>query len=193
MRIIINGLMFLFVFCFFICIADCIQHYNLMPRIIYEFKFMEILNFLVTIFFGIFIPYYISKSLDNKKSNRLFLIDECKDMLDDISKINCLLINLKINSVVDENNKNELVYLLEISEKKLDNLIFFLEEAGLPLDVYNSDDFKISFIKYWDDITGGELMSESFIFSDEFRSLTTISFYNLEKHIKSYIVKLSKT
>lgn len=193
MRIIINGFIFLFIFCFFICIADCIQHYNLMPKIIYEFKLMEILNFLVTVFFGIFIPYYISKSLDNKKSNRLFLIDECKDMLNDIGEINNLLINLKINLPVDENNKNELVYLLEISEKKLDNLIFFLEEAGLPSDVYNSDDFKISFIKYWDDITGGELMSKSFIFSDEFRSLTTISFYDLEKHIKSYIVKLSKT
>ena len=80
-----------------------------------------------------------------------------------------------------------------IGESLLPQCMVFLEEAGLPSDVYNSDDFKISFIKYWDDITGGELMSKSFIFSDEFRSLTTISFYDLEKHIKSYIVKLSKT
>lgn len=190
---IIKGLMFAFVFCFFICIADFFQHLHLMPTIVYEFKFMEILNFLATVFFGIFIPFYISKSLDNKKSNRLFLIDECKNMLDEINKINDFIITLEIDLIVDEKNKNELLYLLEKSEKKLDNLIYFLGEGQLPLDIYNSDEFKISFIKYWDDITGGELMSESFVFSDEFRSLATVSFYELEKHIKSYIIKLSKT
>ncbi len=188
----VRGLMILFVFCFFICVADLFQHYNLLPKIVYEFKFMEILNFLATVFFGVFIPYFISQSLDNKKSNRLFLIDECKDMLVEISVINNLIINLEINVEVEDKSKNDIMYFLEKSEKKLDNLIFFLEEGQLPSKIYNSDEFKQSFINYWEDITGGDLMSENFVFSDEFKSLTTSSFYDLEKHIKSYIVKLNR-
>ena len=93
---------------------------------------------------------------------------------------------------VEDKSKNDIMYFLEKSEKKLDNLIFFLEEGQLPSKIYNSDEFKQSFINYWEDITGGDLMSENFVFSDEFKSLTTSSFYDLEKHIKSYIVKLNR-
>ncbi len=188
---VIKALIILFIFFFLIALGDLFQNLNIIPSIDYEMKMFDILNLLSTIAIALLIPFYISKFIDKEKSIKDFLKIECIDMLTEMSNLNLFLHNFKIGQNLTEDDKDNIMFLLEKSEKKLDNLIDYLLDAKLPHSVFNSDDFKNSFFKYWEAVTGGDLMSESFIYNEEFRSNETIAFSSLEKDIKKFIVKLS--
>lgn len=188
---VIKALIILFIFFFLIALGDLFQNLNIIPSIDYEMKMFDILNLLSTIAIALLIPFYISKFIDKEKSIKDFLKIECIDMLTEMSNLNLFLHNFKIGQNLTEDDKDNIMFLLEKSEKKLDNLIDYLLDAKLPHSVFNSDDFKNSFLKYWEAVTGGDLMSESFIYNEEFRSNETIAFSSLEKDIKKFIVKLS--
>lgn len=188
---VIKVLIFFFVFCFFICIATFIQNYNLCPKLDYEVKIIDFMNLLATASIGLAIPFFISKWVDNNKTIKLLLIEECKETLVEVQKLHLLISGFQLGTTITIEQQNGIMFLLETSEKKLDNLIFLLSDAKLSQNIYNSTNFKNTFLKYWEDLTGEGLMSENYIFDDSFKSLITISYYDLEREIKHFIIKIS--
>lgn len=178
------------IFCFFICIATFLQNYNLTPKIDYEVKLVELMNLLATVSIGLAIPFYVTKLIDDKKANKLMLIDECKTMLGDVASVKNFIASLPTGVVVTATQQDEIMLKLEISEKQLDNLIYYLSEAQLPKNLFDEILFKQNFLDYWDVITGGSLMSNNFSMTQDLKSSNQLSFLDLEKELKSFIAKL---
>lgn len=186
----IKLLIIVFLSCFFICIATFLQNYNLTPKIDYEIKLIELMNLLATVVIALAIPFYVTKLIDDKKANKLMLIDECKTMLDDVASVKNFIVALPIGLVVSSVQQDEIMFKLENSEKQLDNLIFYLSQIKLPNNLFDEDSFKQNFWDYWEGITGGSLMSNSFTMTQDLKSTTNSSFLDLEKELKSFILKL---
>lgn len=187
---VIKFLIIILIFCFFICIATFLQNYNLTPKIDYEIKLIELMNLLATVSIGLAIPFYVAKLIDDKKANKLMLIDECKTMLGDVASVKNFIVALPIGIVVNTAQQDEIMLKLEISEKQLDNLIYYLSQAQLPKNLFDEISFKQNFLDFWDAITGGSLMSNNFSMTQDLKSTTNLSFLDLEKELKSFIAKL---
>lgn len=97
-------------------------------KLIYEMKITDILQNIITLGVGIFVPFLIKKIIDDSRSIKSTILNEIDSYEEQLNNISELFNQCYTNKKITQANKENLNFLLELSDAKLDNLKEFLSE-----------------------------------------------------------------
>ena len=156
-------------------------------RINKDVRFFEPMSFFLTALIGLFLPFYIKKWIDDRRSVRNELIDELKETLCEISKIRDKIGSCHARKSITREDKQEISFLFNIADLKVSNLEQLIgNELNSQISQLKAN-IKDEHIKYWKFLTSPDIMADSF-------TLVSDSYYISQNEIYSKIeVAIKKT
>lgn len=157
-----------------------------------EVKLYEIAQLLVTLSIGLIIPFLVKRIIDDKRNLKTTLIEECKDTLMTVNKIYEKISLCKEVSAISSSDKDQILVLFSNADLKVNNLYDNLEFA-FNNNNKGFDIIKTSYVDYWKVVTGGELMSSSYLAIDgAFYQKQSMNFSFFEKSIRRAIIQIHR-
>jgi len=158
-----------------------------------ELKIYEVANFFLTLAIGLTIPLLVKKWVEDNRSVKSTLVDEIKNIICTLDKINTLISICHSKSSITKENKEEINYLFHKSELQITSLT---EQLKISFDSQSKNillNLKVNYHGYKDYLTGGDLMSSLFTVVDDnfFREQNT-EYSKIETYLKTVIHKIHK-
>lgn len=92
-----------------------------------EVSVVEITNLVLTLCLAIFLPFYFSKKINNKRIEKDLLIVECDKLINELYSLRVLIEDLMVRSV-SIRNKKEIAETLILRNRNISNLLNTLNE-----------------------------------------------------------------
>lgn len=152
---------------------------------------IDLIQVIITLLLGLLLPILVTKMMDDSKGIKCLIIDEIKNFLEEAKKIRLFLNEINTKGEVTGTDKDKIRALIYNAELLITSVneqiqIAFKDEK---LQKKLSD----SFIKYEDDVAGGELMSSEFKkINFAYLNLTNTSHSNFETEVKKILQEVYK-
>jgi hypothetical protein len=158
-----------------------------------EVKLYEVLNLLLTLSIGIIIPLLVKKWIDDNRSIKSCLVDEVKNVISTLNKINLIISTCHNKCVFTKENRDEIVFLFHSAELQMTS---FDEQLQLSFPSQSKDimgKLKDKYYKYERFLTGGDMMLSTFEKIDNrfYREQST-EHSQIETHLKTIIHLIHK-
>jgi hypothetical protein len=158
-----------------------------------EIKIFEPLSFLLTATIGIAIPFFVKRWIDDTRQVKNSLIKEIDCFFREIEVVKSKILYCNKVSKIDNDDKKEIIFLLERAENQLNCLKILLDEAYKNETKDFSSNITNRYIEYWKFVTSTEFMSSSFVkITPEFLLAHDSVFLGLDTSIKSTILMIHK-
>jgi hypothetical protein len=136
-----------------------------------EVKLFEVLNFFLTLILGISIPLIVKKWIEDNRYIKSSLVGEINKIIENLDKIKIIVSDCYHKGTITSDEKNIIVYVFDDIDLQLNCLRDLLSLSFKKRGERLYKDLKESYFLYYDYLTGGELMKDSFTKID-------ISFYS---------------
>ncbi len=157
-----------------------------------EVGIADITNFLMTLIVAVLIPISLSPILKNKRVIKDFLIDETKDCINFLTSIKESIDDMSIKNSADENDRVKVNSMIGPDlGLKISSIAEQLEISFKSTCQSLKTELIEKYNEYWRDMTGGELMSQSFQFNLSFRSIHDKNYAKLQGCLKKAIHQIN--
>jgi hypothetical protein len=159
----------------------------------HEVKIYEVFQVLSTLFIGIGIPFLIKKWIDDSRNIKSLLVDEGKDIIIESKKIKDAIFKYFEQGSISEKEKQLLLSLFTQLENSIARFKISLETSfGMKCNSeYQS--FKIAYYEYWNNVTGGELMSSTVTeINSDFLDFHTAEYNTFQNSLRVFLIALQK-
>jgi hypothetical protein len=158
-----------------------------------EVGISDLANLILTIIVAVLIPLSLSPILADKRISKDLLIKEIEGCILFLGKIKETIDNNALENKISKTDSQkinsmigpDLSIKLESAREQLN--IAFGEKSGKLRDGINQ-----SYIEYWREITGGDLMSDNFKFDLKFRNHHDRNYAKLESKLKKAVHEINK-
>ena len=156
-------------------------------------KVYEVFQVMSTLLIGIGIPFFIKKWIDDGRIIKNLLKEEASDISNEAIKVKDFMVKAFTDKKLAHEDKQYLLYLFN----QLENLLLVYENSLKSAfgEKYNSpfQDLKIAYYEYWQRVTDGELMKDSFSQIDlEFLSYFTAQHNGFLNSIRNFSIRIQK-
>jgi len=132
-----------------------------------KINILDIFSLLVTVAIAFMIPFFINKLIEEKRGLKSFLIEELRELIKIINKIKTIISDAHTKGSFDLKNRDDIIYTFHEAELKVASI---REQLDVVFDNKSEclcktlTDLVLTYSGY---VTGGELMTSSFVRVDE--------------------------
>lgn len=184
-----------------VCIIFFLVFGMLIDRCYLDFPYLQLdpkinllsaANLLISILIAFLIPLYFKKLTEEKHDQKVFLIDDFKELITIIKKIRSIISEAYSNRIFSIKDRDNIILTFSEAEQKVNSIkdqILLFGNGSRKI----SDDLTDHLLEYEDYLTGGELMMSRFNKVDQrFYTDNNTKYNKLETEIKKLIHKTYK-
>ncbi|MCK9445275.1 hypothetical protein M0Q50_00095 [bacterium] len=157
-----------------------------------KINLLNVANLLISILIAFLIPLYFKKLTEEKHDQKIFLIDDFKELITIVKKIKSIVSDAYNKRVFSTQDRDNIILTFTEAELKVDSIKSQISLFGNGSRKI-SEDLTEHLFEYNDYLTGGEMMLSSFDSVDlRFYTDNNIKYGKLETEIKNLIHKTYK-